>query len=28
KVHRKHMYGKLGIKSQSELFGLFLQAQG
>ncbi|MEE1709749.1 hypothetical protein RIM91_10860, partial [Pseudomonas aeruginosa] len=21
-------YGKLGIKSQSELFGLFLQAQG
>ncbi|MEN1635399.1 hypothetical protein AAIH64_03240, partial [Pseudomonas aeruginosa] len=23
-----HMYGKLGIKSQSELFGLFLQAQG
>ncbi|PXZ71037.1 helix-turn-helix transcriptional regulator, partial [Pseudomonas aeruginosa] len=26
--HRKHMYGKLGIKSQSELFGLFLQAQG
>ncbi len=28
KVHRKHMYGKLGIKSQSELFSLFLQAQG
>ena len=27
KVHRKHMYGKLGIKSQSELFSLFLQAQ-
>ncbi|MFU7526845.1 hypothetical protein ACM9NN_30320, partial [Pseudomonas paraeruginosa] len=23
-----HMYGKLGIKSQSELFGLFLQDQG
>ncbi|MDF0733052.1 LuxR C-terminal-related transcriptional regulator [Pseudomonas entomophila] len=28
KVHRKHMYSKLGIKSQSELFSLFLQAQG
>ncbi|MGC3118214.1 LuxR C-terminal-related transcriptional regulator, partial [Pseudomonas aeruginosa] len=28
KVHPKHMYGKLGIKSQSELFGLFLQALG
>ncbi|MFV3410992.1 response regulator transcription factor [Pseudomonas nitroreducens] len=28
KVHRKHMYAKLGIKSQSELFSLFLQAQG
>ncbi|TWC36979.1 regulatory LuxR family protein [Pseudomonas sp. SJZ079] len=28
KVHRKHLYGKLGIKSQSELFSLFLQAQG
>lgn len=27
KVHRKHIYGKLGIKSQSELFALFLQAQ-
>lgn len=27
KVHRKHLYGKLGIKSQSELFMLFLQAQ-
>lgn len=27
KVHRKHIYGKLGIKSQSELFVLFLQAQ-
>ena len=27
KVHRKHMYSKLGIKSQSELFSLFLQAQ-
>lgn len=27
KVHRKHMYSKLGIKSQSELFALFLQAQ-
>lgn len=27
KVHRKHMYNKLGIKSQSELFLLFLQAQ-
>jgi DNA-binding CsgD family transcriptional regulator len=28
KVHRKHIYTKLGIKSQSELFALFLQAQG
>ena len=27
KVHRKHMYSKLGIKSQSELSSLFLQAQ-
>lgn len=27
KVHRKHIYAKLGIKSQSELFALFLQAQ-
>lgn len=27
KVHRKHLYNKLGIKSQSELFLLFLQAQ-
>jgi DNA-binding CsgD family transcriptional regulator len=27
KVHRKHMYSKLGIRSQSELFSLFLQAQ-
>ncbi|BAN47355.1 LuxR C-terminal-related transcriptional regulator [Metapseudomonas resinovorans] len=27
KVHRKHIYSKLGIKSQSELFGLFLKAQ-
>ena len=27
KVHRKHMYSKLGIKSQSERFSLFLQAQ-
>lgn len=28
KVHRKHMYSKLGIKSQSELFSLFLNGQG
>jgi DNA-binding CsgD family transcriptional regulator len=28
KVHRKHMYSKLKIKSQSELFSLFLKAQG
>ncbi|MNY59979.1 Oxygen regulatory protein NreC [compost metagenome] len=28
KVHRKHMYSKLGIKSQTELFSLFLNAQG
>lgn len=28
KVHKKHMYSKLGIKSQSELFSIFLQAQG
>ena len=27
RVHKKHMYGKLGIKSQSELFSIFLQAQ-
>lgn len=27
KFHRKHIYSKLGIKSQSELFGLFLKAQ-
>ncbi|WP_288492904.1 LuxR C-terminal-related transcriptional regulator [uncultured Pseudomonas sp.] len=27
KVHRKHVYSKLGIKSQSELFAVFLQAQ-
>lgn len=27
KVHRNHLYSKLGIKSQSELFALFLQTQ-
>jgi len=27
KVHKKHMYSKLGIKSRSELFSIFLQAQ-
>lgn len=27
KVHRKHLYAKLGIKSHSELFSLFLKAQ-
>ncbi|MBA1192900.1 helix-turn-helix transcriptional regulator [Pseudomonas entomophila] len=27
RVHRKHIYSKLGIKSQSELFALFLKAQ-
>ncbi|CAI8885359.1 hypothetical protein EMIT0196P_60325 [Pseudomonas chlororaphis] len=27
KVHKKHIYAKLGIKSQSELFLIFLQAQ-
>lgn len=27
KVHKKHLYSKLGIKSQSELFSIFLQAQ-
>ncbi|RDL17835.1 regulatory LuxR family protein [Pseudomonas sp. URMO17WK12:I10] len=27
RVHRKHIYRKLGIKSQSELFALFLKAQ-
>src|SRR5471032_1883689 len=27
KVHKKHMYSKLGIKSQSELFSIFIQAQ-
>ncbi|MBC9251578.1 helix-turn-helix transcriptional regulator [Pseudomonas alcaligenes] len=28
KVHRRHLYAKLAIKSQAELFGLFMQAQG
>lgn len=28
KVHRRHLYAKLGLKSQSELFSLFLNAQG
>jgi len=28
RVHKKHIYSKLGIKSQSELFSIFLQAQG
>ncbi|WP_263262182.1 LuxR C-terminal-related transcriptional regulator [Pseudomonas sp. RIT-PI-S] len=27
RVHKKHMYSKLGIKSQHELFSIFLQAQ-
>ncbi|MFT0519644.1 response regulator transcription factor [Pseudomonas faucium] len=27
KVHKKHMYSKLGIKSQAELFSIFLQSQ-
>jgi DNA-binding CsgD family transcriptional regulator len=27
KVHRRHLYAKLGLKSQSELFSLFLNAQ-
>ncbi|MCP1441395.1 DNA-binding CsgD family transcriptional regulator [Pseudomonas sp. GGS8] len=27
KVHKKHLYSKLGSKSQSELFSIFLQAQ-
>ena len=27
KVHRRHLYGKLNIKSQSELFALFMKAQ-
>lgn len=27
RVHRKHIYSKLGIKSQTELFALFLKAQ-
>ncbi|PVZ12267.1 MULTISPECIES: response regulator transcription factor [unclassified Pseudomonas] len=27
RVHRKHIYSKLNIKSQSELFALFLRAQ-
>lgn len=26
-VHKKHLYSTQGIKSQSELFALFLQAQ-
>ena len=28
KVHRRHVYAKLGIKSQPELFALFMKAQG
>ncbi|WP_213881799.1 helix-turn-helix transcriptional regulator [Pseudomonas sp. dw_358] len=28
RVHKRHMYSKLGIRSQSELFSIFLQAQG
>lgn len=28
KVHRRHLYAKLAIKSQSELFALFMRAQG
>ncbi|WP_323122848.1 helix-turn-helix transcriptional regulator [Burkholderia alba] len=28
KVHRRHLYSKLGISSQPELFSLFLQALG
>lgn len=27
KVHRRHLYGKLNIKSQSELFALFMRPQ-
>ncbi|WP_205192310.1 response regulator transcription factor, partial [Burkholderia sp. LMG 13014] len=27
KVHRRNIYGKLAINSQSELFSLFLNAQ-
>lgn len=27
KVHRRNLYTKLGISSQSELFSLFIQAQ-
>ncbi len=27
KVHKKHMYSKLDMKSRSELFSIFLQAQ-
>ncbi|AZD31509.1 transcriptional regulator, LuxR family [Pseudomonas chlororaphis] len=27
KAHKKHVYGKLGIKSQCELFLIFLQVQ-
>lgn len=28
KVHRRHLYAKLNIKSQPELFALFMRAQG
>ncbi|POA51180.1 MULTISPECIES: LuxR C-terminal-related transcriptional regulator [unclassified Pseudomonas] len=28
KVHRRHLYAKLNIKSQPELFALFIKAQG
>jgi DNA-binding CsgD family transcriptional regulator len=27
KVHKKHLYAKLGVESQSELFSMFLQSQ-
>jgi hypothetical protein len=27
KAHKKHIYSKLGINSQSQLFSVFLQAQ-
>ncbi len=27
KVHKKHVYAKLGVESQSELFSMFLQSQ-
>ncbi|MAB99869.1 MAG: hypothetical protein CMK71_17685 [Pseudomonadaceae bacterium] len=28
KIHRRHLYRKLGVASQAELFGRFLKSRG